>query len=287
MKNNNYINVNRLGNRTRLFFSLFTRNLSVVSLKASFEPIDVIIPMIPKDMEVLPYCLSGIRKNVANTIKNIYVVSPYNKALSDFCQKENIIFVNENEVLGYSAKDVHFVTEKGENRSGWIFQQFLKLSGNIGTCRRYLTIDSDHILLNRHVFLTDDNKFVFYRSTEFHIQYHIINKKLLGKFRIPLFSYVAHKMLFDKEELEQLKKEVENRTGKRWDKAILDNLDKEAGAPFSEFEFYAGFISKKKKTSYMWNQIALPRYEMKDFEELEKKYSNYLSVTFPEYLKDK
>ena len=216
MKNNNFKNVNRLGNRIRLFFNLFTRKLSKVPLEVSAEPIDVIIPMIPKDMDVLPFCLKGIRRNVANTIKKIYIVAPYNKKLSEFCEKEKIIFVNENDVLGYSAKDVHFVTEKGEDRSGWVFQQFLKLSGNVGTCQKYITIDSDHILLNRHVFLTKDNKYVFYRSTEFHIQYHIINKKLLGKFRIPLFSYVAHKMLFDKKELEQLKNTVENRTGKRW-----------------------------------------------------------------------
>lgn len=285
MKNNNFKNVNRLGNRIRIFLNLFTRKLNRIPIEASSDPIDIIIPMIPKDMDVLPFCLKGLRENVANKIENIYIVSPYDKSLSDYCNQEGIIFVDENDVLGYSAKDVNFVTEKGENRSGWIFQQFLKLAGNIGKCQKYITIDSDHILINRHVFLTDDNKHVFYRSTEFHIQYHIINKKLLGKFRVPLFSYVAHKMIFDKNELENLKSIIERRTGKRWDKAILNNLDKEAGAPFSEFEFYAGAIGKEKKISFMWNQKALARNELTDYEELKKKYSNYLSVTFPEYLK--
>lgn len=287
MKNNNFLNVNRFGKRIRYFSSLFKRRYSSISLDASSEPIDVIIPMIPKDLDVLPLCLKGLRENVANKIEKIYIVSPYDDGLINYCKEEGIVYVNENDVLGYSAKDVNFVTEKGENRSGWMFQQFLKLAGNVGTCQRYITIDSDHILLNRHVFLTKDDKYVFYRSPEFHIQYHLINKKLLGGFHLPLLSYVSHKMIFDKKELESLKRLVETRLGKRWDLAILDNLDKEAGAPFSEFEFYAGYINKKRKISYMWNQKALKRDEMSDYQKLKERYSEYLSVTFPDYLNNK
>lgn len=284
MNNNNYRNVNRVGTFLRKFFYIFTRNVKSITIDASTEPIDVVIPMIPKDMDVLPLCLEGIRKNVANKIENIYIISPFNDKLSNYCKSEGLVFVNENDVLGYSAKDINFITDKGKDRSGWIFQQFLKLSGNVGTCRRYITIDSDHILLNRHVFLTNEDKYVFYLSTEFHLQYHLINKRLLGAFHLPLFSYVAHKMIFDKVELDKLKNRVEKKTGKRWDYAILDNLDKSAGAPFSEFEFYAGSLNKDQKCTYMWNQKALERNQMSDFQHLSEEYSDYLSITFPDYL---
>ena len=42
-------------------------------LTPSTEPIDVIIPIVAKDLQTLPLCLQGVRRQVQNTIKDIYI----------------------------------------------------------------------------------------------------------------------------------------------------------------------------------------------------------------------
>lgn len=67
-------------------------------------------------------------------------------------KEHHLIFVDENEVLPITKKDINYICKDGRDRSGWLFQQLLKLAGNIGTCENFITIDSDHILLKPHTF---------------------------------------------------------------------------------------------------------------------------------------
>ena len=57
--------------------------------------IDVVIPVVEKDLRILPLCLQGVRRNVAHNIKNIYIVSPDNVAIRDFCNKNELVFVED------------------------------------------------------------------------------------------------------------------------------------------------------------------------------------------------
>lgn len=282
---NNYIRkiINRIG---ALFRGLikWSYKFYLCDIKASDEAIDVVIPIIPKDLDIFPLCLDGIRENVANKIENIYIVGPRNERIINYCNQEKLIFVDENDVLGFSVKEVNFVTDGGVDRSGWMFQQFLKLSGNIGTCRHFVTIDSDHILINKHVFLTNEDKYVFYRSSEFNLSYYLFNNILLKKNKLPLLSYVAHKMIFDKQELEILKSFIEKSTNNKWYNGILQMIDRKVSSPFSEFELYGTFVNPNKYISVYWNEKTLLRDEINTLDNLKEKYNKYLSVTFPEYL---
>ena len=170
------------------------------------------------------------------------------------------------------------------NRSGWLFQQFLKLSGKIGTCDNYICIDSDHILINRHVFLTSNHIPVFYMSSENHVPYYRNIENLIGLKRRSSLSYVAHKMIFNKNNLVELHKEIEQKNGgKTWIEAILHHYNRNELSGFSEFELYGNFVKKKKHRP--WRELALKYTELSSFEELERKYSGkYNSLTFPEYL---
>ena len=40
------------------------------------EPIDVVIPVVPKDLDILPTCIEGLRRNFANVLGGIYLVAP-------------------------------------------------------------------------------------------------------------------------------------------------------------------------------------------------------------------
>lgn len=249
--------------------------------------IDVVVPVILKDLYVLPLCIEGVRKNVNHPLGDIYIVAPDEVAIKEFCVTNGLLFVDENTILGYGKKKVGFITNKGIDRSGWIFQQLLKLSGKVGTRRYYLVIDSDHILLKPHTFITDTNKLCFYQSSEWHYPYYKNIKKLIGKNAIHSLSYVAHKMIFDKKILTSLHDEIEIKNNSVWDKAIIQSLDKNESSPFSEYELYGTFVPSICKTHLPWIEKSLRYTELEDYSTLQKRYKEYMSVTFPEYLNEK
>ena len=250
----------------------------------SEDEIDVVIPVIAKDLQTLPYCLEGIKRNVAHRVKNIYLVGPTDERILEFSKEHGLKYVNELDVLGFGPKDINYITTDGRDRSGWLFQQFLKLSGNIGECENFITIDADHILLRPHVFITKEGKYVFYRSSEFRWSYIAENYRLLGTFKIPLLSYVAHKMVFNKKILAELKAKIERNNGEKWTDSIIHSLDIDDSSAFSEFELYASFVNKKKKVSKLWLQKASLRDLNFDIDKIIKDKPSLLSITCPEYL---
>ncbi len=254
------------------------------ALKPSDEEIDVIIPIIAKDLKILPLCLEGVKNCVANKVKDIYIVAPDEPAIREFCTERQLRYIDENSVFGYSPKQLGLVTSSGDNRSGWLFQQFLKLAGTIGTCRYYLCIDADHVLVRPHVFLTDNGKTVFYMSYEEHQPYYKLIKKLIPGIKLSKLSYVAHKMLFDKERVKALHRTLTRYNGgKPWQQVILDNIDRNVLSGFSEFETYGNFVTENK-IQRPWKQKTLHHNKIADYETLRKRYaSSRWSVTFPEY----
>ena len=137
-------------------------------LQSSAEAIDVVIPIVGKDLRILPLCLEGVYHCVAHPIQQIYIVAPAQDEIVCFCEEHGLQFVDEREVLGFGPKELNLQIQNSDgsqsNRSGWLFQQLIKLSGRVGTCQHYLCIDADHVLIRPHVFLTQDNKTVFYMS---------------------------------------------------------------------------------------------------------------------------
>ena len=96
-------------------------------LEPSKEPIDVVIPIIAKDLHILPLCLEGVRKCVAHPIQEIYIVAPAQQDILDFCKEHRLQFVDETSIFGFSPKELNlqYISEKSEvrDRSGWLFQQ--------------------------------------------------------------------------------------------------------------------------------------------------------------------
>lgn len=253
-------------------------------LKPSREPIDVVIPIIAKDLRILPLCLQGVRCCVAHPIKDIYIVAPDVAEIRDFCASNGLLFVDETSVFGYSPKSLQLITNKNGDRSGWLFQQFVKLSGAIGTCRHYLCIDADHVLIRPHVFLTEEQQTVFYMSYEEHQPYYDLIHRLLPSLSLDHLSYVDHKMLFDKEQVRALQQALsDGNGGKPWQTVILDTIDRDTHSGFSEFETYGNFVTDKVLRP--WLQKRLPYGKLADYETLRRKYqSGRWSLTFPEYM---
>ena len=253
--------------------------------------IDVVMPVIRKDIKILPLCLQGIRRCVPHRIDNIYIVAPDDFEIKSFCKDNNLIYVDECSVLGYSPEKLNLRVSNADgrivDRSGWLFQQLIKLSGKIGTSRYYLCIDADHILLQNHTLISRKNKFVFYLSPEFHKPYYVNIEKLMKKdiANKSVFSYVTHKMIFDKDVINKLHAEIEHKNGIRWDKAILDTYDRTQGAGFSEFELYGNYIDLKHKHLRPWLHKLMKYDKVNSYENLVDLYGiKNMSITFPKYI---
>ena len=254
------------------------------ALQAANTPIDVVIPIISKDLHILPLCLEGVRQCVAHPIQDIYIVAPAQALILQFCEEHNLKFVNESTVFGFAPQTLNIQYQDAQgttrDRSGWLFQQLVKLSGKVGTCRYYLCIDADHVLIRPHIFLTKEQKTVFYMSYEEHQPYYDNIHRLLPDLALDSLSYVDHKMLFDKVQLEALHKTL---GGDEWVKTILESYDRQSHAGFSEFELYGNFVQEKERRP--WLQKRLSYKKLADYETLRKKWSkSRWSLTFPEYM---
>ena len=246
--------------------------------------IDIIIPILPKDLTILPLCLEGIRENVNHHIKSIYIISPLNEDVIKFCNDHNCLWINENTLFDYKAQDLNIITKAGINRNGWVFQQLIKLHGGIGTQDNYLVIDSDHILIRKHTFIYKNSP-VFYQSKENHKPYYQNITYLLDKITLSNLSFVAHKMLFNKALLQKLKLELETKHTQAWDQVILNNLSKKEKSPFYEFELYGNWVNTHEETTLLpWREKHLKYKYLLSFTKLKVRYSDkYKSITFPSH----
>lgn len=257
--------------------------------KPASVTVDVLIPVCEKDLRILPLALEGVRRQVAHPIAAIYIIAARSELVEQFCRAHDCRFVEEGEVLGYTARDLNVKVEpSGRDRSGWIFQQLLKLSGRVGESDYFLTIDSDHILLRPHTFLTEDGRTVFYGSREYHRPYYENIERLMGFSPASRLSYVAHKMCFSRERLAELRAEIEQRTGKPWDCAIVESLDRTQISGFSEFELYGNTFPAECKIHLPWRAHSLTEDKLADYETLRRRYRwLYAAVTFPDYRRAK
>ncbi|MBW7452906.1 hypothetical protein K0U00_02465 [Paenibacillus sepulcri] len=202
---------------------------------------DVVIPAIAKDLGTLPHVIEGVRKHVAHPIGQIFVVAPENKKIKAVCKRKGCTFVHEDTVLPLRKKHIVYHSKKWE-RSGWLYQQLLKLgSSSFVGQQHYLVMDADTVLIRPHRFYVD-SKQVFYCRGWSQPEYFVTYRKLLGKKAPRPRSFVTHYMMFDKEKLESLKNRIEERHGKKWYKAIIASINRKKQFGFSEFETYGNYV---------------------------------------------
>lgn len=250
--------------------------------------IDIIIPLIQKDLIILPLCIEGIRNCITHNFYEIYIVAPKDELILDYCKKLNLVFIDETSIFGYAPNELKIFTGNNKNnRSGWIFQQLIKLSGVIGKNRYFLCIDADHVLIKKHSFISSCNKHIFYQSPEYHKPYYDIIQKLFRNKKYPdsCLSYISHKMIFDKIELSKLQKSLSELHNANWISVIINSLDFNEDSGFSEFEMYGSYINKNMKILRLWKNINLLRNKTYSYDEISKLYSRkFNAVTFPEHL---
>lgn len=215
--------------------------MSPAAFKGKASPIDILIPAIEKDLVTLPFVIDSLRKMVRHPLGRIYIVSPRSHLMERLCREKGCTFVDETTVLPITKKDIRYRSAKWD-RSGWMYQQLLKLAGDsVVRNRRFLVADADTVLIRPHVF-RKDGKTVFYSRRWSQPEYFRAYRKLLGRGVSAPRSFVAHYMLLDRVWLKRLKKTLESRHGMPWYAAILKHIDTSNMFAFSEFETYGNYL---------------------------------------------
>ena len=235
------------------FFLLIASTLQALPFPLHFtnDPIDVVIPSTDKDLETLDLCIAGIRENCPK-IRRVIVISA--KPMTDQAE-----WFNEAD-YPFSIKDVeeqlHFEKtftkaeiEKNKERTGWYFQQLLKLYAAFvipGISSNVLVLDSDTIFLKPVRFLNKRSAGLYNPGIEYHPQYFDHAARLLpGLDRVhnQLFG-ICHHMLFQKCVLKNLMAEVEALHKVPFWQAFCRCVAPEhtAGAGASEYEIYFSYV---------------------------------------------
>lgn len=200
--------------------------------------IDILIPAIEKDLGTLPYVIDSVRTMVKHPIGKILIISPDTKRMKQLCIRKSCTFVNERTVLPIGKSSIHYQS-KTWNRSGWLYQQLLKLSGDkLSKQRYYLVIDADTVLIRPHAFTANKGRTIFYYRRWSQPEYFRTYKKLMGRKAASPVSFVTHYMLLERAKVRRLKQGIEARHGTRWYNAILRSMNKNRQFAFSEFETY-------------------------------------------------
>lgn len=253
----------------------------------SEKAVDVVIPVIRKDLATVPLTVKSVRKYLKHPIGNIYIIGPDDEAIKDFCEKNKCVFKDEDSVLPIKLSDLK-IKAGGLNRSGWIFQQLLKLNSDTISDKPYIyVIDADTILLKPQKFEHMGKSLLLF-SGQYHEPYYENYKRLFGEEITAPLSFVCHQMLFEKEKLEEIKKSIEEKNeGKSWFKAIIDSLNLEEASSFSEYETYGNWMFKNYPNEiileYCFNK-SLPRKLLKTINLDSNKYAiDHRSASFHAY----
>lgn len=257
--------------------------------------IDIVIPAIEKDLATLPYVIDAARKQVKHPIGQILIVAPKRRRILELCKRKKCKFVDENTVLPITNNHIHYRSSKWE-RSGWLFQQLLKMNGDtLATSNNFLVMDADTVLIRPHVFLVGKKPVFYCRSWSQH-EYFRTYRKLLGRNRASRASFVAHYMLFNKSKLAKLKRTIEAKNGTSWYAAIIRKIDKTKQFAFSEFETYGNFLHSldpngiiKRKALNKSFGMSIRKMTAKRIQELAGRYRSisfhkrkiYRRTTFP------
>ena len=219
---------------------------------------DIIIPSSKQDISFLPKVCKYIRKNLQEADK-IFVITAHNNfnKLNKYIKEYNVVLLDENRLcpgLSFSSID-NLLKAKGVfTRTGWHFQQFLKMGFALSEYAGefYLSWDADTLPLSRISFFDKDSRPLFTMKNEYHVPYFETMTNLIGLGKTADFSFIAEHMMFKTEYMKELLTVIENskNRGNVWFEKIINASVDLAFPGFSEFETYGTFVWVKHAGEY-------------------------------------
>lgn len=230
-----------------------------------YPKVSVFIPVAPKDYWIVSSCVQSLRRNLRNPISELIICGKQSPELLKICREIDCVFIDETTVAPVCRDDLQ-VFVNGVDRSGWIFQQLLKL--NVFNCvseANALVWDSDTCLIRKAGFLIDEKSVIEYHASK-HYPYVSSSEALLGQLPIQNVGFTCHKALFNQEYLAEMKTKIEENSQKSWHKAYTDAIDLNEASSISEYEIYSLFMIRnhfEKVLFRHWRNLSEVSYSSK------------------------
>lgn len=227
------------------------------------DEFDILFLCHEKDKEILKQSLRHAKKNIMG-YRKIFLLSRKNF----FPEDKEVSFIDEN-IFPFNKKDIEKYAPPG--RTGWYFQQFLKLYFLNVTGKKVLdnvlVIDADLIFLKKTKFF-EGNKPLYNIEIGYHQPYYDILKKVFGFGKQNhRFSGTTHHMLYQRKYINEIIKETKKTKGKEFWKVVMENIDKKTISGFSEQDLYFNYMLKKHP-----DKIKIRRINFIDFPYYDKKW---------------
>ena len=220
----------------------FSKNIIIPT---SNIPIDIVIPLVEKDLETAVYTIETARKLVNHKVGDIYLIAPNSQKIKEFAAEHHCYFINEDDVLP---------SPEIKKYGGWIIQQFLKLNADtIVKNDHFLVVDADTFFLRPVIFIKDSpptkNDGITYLINTHWDCSHLRKKMasdLLGNKKLYYYDLTTHHMLFSKKILKQMKDHLEKIHGEKWYKVLVNYCKSPQfnRASFSEYELYMIYLTE-------------------------------------------
>jgi hypothetical protein len=180
----------------------------------------------------------------------------------------NIQVWPESSVVSYS--DLSVIKSHFGERSGWVYQQTLKLALLQNCPTQYvLIVDSDTVLLNPREWVKADGSVALTPTEEFNDAYfHFLEK--LGSLPVtPRTSFIPHHMFYEVSSFRKLTLQLKIENTFQVIKKINDHSDVSTSSPFSlDYELYAQWSLSKlnsKVRLIRWSNISVSRSKLDFF----------------------
>jgi len=223
---------------------------------------DVVICVAAKDNLIVRTTIKLVSLNINPT--NIYILTKpqYILFYRDLLKKYNVIVLDEDKVvpnLTFSSLDQTIKNRLGiPLRTGWYFQQFLKMGFATSHYARnyYLIWDADTLPVNCLTFFDNEHP-LFTMKTEFHKPYFDTLLKLINIDKIAPFSFIAEHMLVNVKIMNELITKIGNEKifSDKWYKKIINSINPNEEYGFSEFETYGTYTTVNYPKLYLNREL--------------------------------
>ena len=223
---------------------------------------DVVMPILMRDWPAAQINLPYVFRNLPAS--RVVVIS--SRQLEPLLPKENrLSFICEDELLPgltlQAVKDLMIRRVGSAHRSGWLFQQFLKL-GYARLCQdtAYITWDADTIPVRPVAFENGQGQLLFTLKEEYNPPYFETMEKLLGLKKAVPESFIAENMIFDTALVRQMLSEIEandHLPGQSFWEKILWAIPQESlqKSGFSEFETFGTYAVTRAPGRYALRRL--------------------------------
>ncbi len=143
-------------------------------------------------------------------------------------------------------------------RTGWYFQQFLKIGFALTDHAKeyYLIWDADTLPLSKISFF-DNGSPLFTMKTEYHSAYFGTMDKLLNLNKCVPYSFIAENMMIRTCLMKDLIEKISSSTvpGENWYSKIINAIPQDHDIAFSEFETYGTFVTSFYPNLYKTREL--------------------------------